>query len=390
MRRLQCLSSHISIEKTSSSHTSSCNCSYGGDCPVDGRRTQHNPQMMKRLYPLLRDLDRPLRVLVTGAAGNISYSLLFMISNGQMFGPCVPIVLHMLDIPPMAESLKGVEMELLDGAYPLLKGIVSTVDVKTAFMGVDVAILVGSFPRQKGMERKDLLKKNVAIFKEQGKALNDFASRNVKVLVVGNPANTNCLIAMHYAKDLPKSNFTALTRLDHNRAKAQLAQRMAIPVNAVHNAVIWGNHSSTQYPDASYAYVSNYPNVGFQANVRSIINDDAWLRNEFISIVQQRGAEIIKARKLSSAASASNAIVDHLRDWLLGTAEGEMVSMAVCSDGSYGIPEGLICSFPVTCSGGRWQIVKGLTIDQFSRQKIDITVKELQEEKQEALSLLSA
>jgi len=326
-------------------------------------------------------LNSPIKILITGAAGQIAYSLIFMVANGNIFGPNQPIILHLLDIPSMLDVLKGVEMEIIDCSFPLIKEIIITSDVKTAFLGVEVAILVGAFPRQKGMERKDLLKKNAIIFKEQGKALNDFASRNVKVLVVGNPANTNCLIAMENAPDIPKENFTALTRLDHNRAKSQIALKLKVPVEDIHNVIIWGNHSATQYPDITYSYITNYPVIGMKTNVRSLINDDHWIQNEFISIIQQRGAEIIKARKLSSAASAANAIIDHLKDWLTGTPEGEIVSMAVVSDGSYGIPKGLIYSFPVTCKNGKYTIIQGFPISEFSQKKMDITTNELLEEK---------
>jgi len=338
-----------------------------------------------KIWPRLTQ-GEPIRVCVTGAAGNIAYSLIFMIASGHMFGPKQRVALHLLDIPPMEKVLKGVEMEILDCAFPLVSGVICTSEPKVAFMNVDVAILVGAFPRQKGMERKDLLKKNAEIFKAQGKAMNDYASRNVKVLVVGNPANTNCLIAMNCAPDLPKSNFSALTRLDHNRAKAQIAQNLKVPLDTVHNVVIWGNHSATQYPDISYGYVGNHPHI--RTPIRSAVNNDQWLQNEFIATVQQRGAEIIKARNNSSAASAAWAVVNHMRDWLLGTPEGEIVSMAVCSDGSYDIPAGLIFSFPVTCRNGEWTMVKGLKVTEFSRKKLDLTTQELQEEKQDAFSFL--
>jgi len=289
----------------------------------------------------------------------------------------------------MMDTLKGVDMEITDCAYPLVSEVLCTSDVKAAFLNVDVVLMVGAFPRQKDMERKDLLKKNAAIFKEQGKALNEYASRNVKVLVVGNPANTNALIAAECAPNLPKENFTCLTRLDHNRAKAQIAQRLRVPVRDIHNVIIWGNHSSTQYPDINHAFVQNFPTPGFKSNVRAAVNDDQWLQNTFISVVQQRGTEIIKARKLSSAASAANAIVCHMRDWLFGTPEGEVVSMGVYSDGSYGVPKGIIYSFPVTCSNGTWSIVQGLVVNEFSKQKMQITAKELLEEKKDAFEFLA-
>jgi len=309
-----------------------------------------------------------------------------MIASGNMFGPKQKLFLHLLDIPPMEKVMKGVEMEIADGAFPLVEGVLCTSDPKTAFMNVDVAILVGAFPRQKGMERKDLLKKNAEIFKVQGKALNDFASRNVKVLVVGNPANTNCLIAMNCAPDLPKNNFTALTRLDHNRAKAQISKQLNVPLETVHNVVIWGNHSANQYPDTNYGYVGNYH--GIKKPIRAAINNDQYLQNDFIATVQQRGAEIIKARNSSSAASAAWAIVNHMRDWINGTASGEVISMAVCSDGSYDIPKGLIYSFPVTCKNGEWTIVQGLQVNEFSRKKMELTTQELQEERTDAFGFL--
>jgi len=309
-----------------------------------------------------------------------------------MFGPKKQIVLHLLDIAPMAQTLKAVEMELADCAFPLLKEVIVTTDVKTAFMHVDVAILVGAFPRQKGMERKDLLKKNAAIFKEHGKAINDFANRDVKVIVVGNPANTNCLIASVSAPNIPRENFTCLTRLDHNRALSQLSQKMKIQVKDIQNVIIWGNHSSTQYPDISYASINNFiPSSSISSNVRSALNEnenDQYSTKEFIQSVQQRGAKIIEARKTSSAASAANAVVCHVRDWCLGTKRGEFVSMGVVSDGSYGVPEGLVYSFPVTCAHGRYSIVKGLPLSEFSKKQMKVTENELEDEKKEAFSFL--
>jgi len=283
------------------------------------------------------------------------------------------------------EALSGVVMELEDGAFPLLAGIVPTTDVKTAFTGVKYALLPGAFPRKEGMERKDLLKANAKIFKEQGKALNDFADRDVKVLVIGNPTNTNAWIAQQSAPNLPKENFSALTRLDHNRAKSQIALRLKISVADVHNVVIWGNHSSTQYPDVNHGHVHL---SGKEVSVREAVKDDAWLNSEFITTVQQRGAAVIKARKFSSAASAATAIVNHMRDWLFGTHHGEYASMAVVSDGSYDVPAGLIYSFPVTCHSGHWKIVQGLKIDEFSRKKMDETARELIEEKNMAAEFL--
>jgi len=295
-----------------------------------------------------------------------------------MLGSDTPIILHLLEVPIAQEALKGVIMELEDGAYPLLRDIVATTDANVAFKDVDIAILVGAFPRKQGMERKELLEKNAGIFKEQGVAIDKYASRNVKVLVVGNPANTNCLICKHFAPSIPEENFSALTRLDHNRAKAQIAKRLNTAVANVKNVIIWGNHSSTQYPDVNHGQVSG-------KTIREAVNDDSYLNQEFIKTVQVRGAAIIEARKLSSAMSAAQAIVDHVRDWVLGTPEGEWVSMAVPSDGSYGIEKGLIYSYPVTCKNGKYQIVQGLKIDDFSRQKMDITKQELVEERQAAL-----
>jgi len=329
-----------------------------------------------------------LSTLVNTVTGNIAYAIAFAVARGELFGPQNRIALHLLDIPPMAEALKGVTMELDDCAFPLLAEVVATTDVKTAFTGIDVALLVGAFPRQKGMERKDLLKKNCAIFEEQGKALDQYASRDVKVVVVGNPANTNAAIAMANAPSIPKKNFSALTRLDHNRAQSQVAKRLGVPVQNVHNVVIWGNHSSTQYPDVNLAYVDHFPAQNIRTPIRPALNDDKWVQGEFISTVQLRGAEIIKARKLSSAASAANAVLNHVQDWLQGTPSGKIVSMAVASDGSYDIPQDVMYSFPVTCAGGDWKIVKGLKIDEFSRKKMEATLQELVEEKAEAFSFL--
>jgi malate dehydrogenase len=327
----------------------------------------------------------PVRVLVTGAAGQIAYSLVFAIARGDMFGNDQPVILHLLDIPPMMEALKGVVMEIEDTASHLVRGIVATADLEEAFTNINYAILVGAMPRKEGMERKDLLKANCGIFKVQGKALNDFARKDVKVLVVGNPANTNALIAALSAPDLPKENFSCLTRLDHNRGKSQIAKRLNLNVSQVHNVIIWGNHSKTQYPDINHAYVSTGEG---KKPVRAAVEDDAWLQGQFITTVQNRGAAIIAARKLSSAASAAQAIVDHMRDWTQGTPEGEFVSMGVWSDGSYGVAKDLIYSFPVTCRDGKHTIVQGLEIDPFSRGNMQATEKELQEEKEEASSFL--
>jgi len=319
--------------------------------------------------------NEPVRVAVTGAAGQIGYSLLFRIASGSMLGPDQPVILQLLEITPALGSLQGVVMELEDCALPLLDGVVQTDDANVAFGDVDYALLVGAMPRKEGMERSDLLSANGGIFKPQGEALSASAKRDVKVLVVGNPANTNCLIAQQNAKDLDPGRFTAMTRLDHNRAAAQLAAKAGTHVTDVTRMTIWGNHSATQYPDVFHAEVAGKP--AFDA----VGNDQQWLESEFIPTVQQRGAAIIKARGLSSAASAANAAVDHMRSWALGTAPGDWVSMAIPSDGSYDVPEGLISSFPCTASGGRYEIVQGLDIDDFSRGRIDRSVAELGEER---------
>lgn len=277
-------------------------------------------------------------------------------------------------------------MELEDCAFPLLKGVVATADVKEAFTGVDYALLVGAMPRREGMERKDLLKANVGIFREQGKALDQYSSKNVKVLVVGNPANTNCLVAQHFAASVPKENFSCLTRLDHNRAAALIAKKADVAVNNVHNVFIWGNHSSTQYPDVTKGFVIT--NGGDAVKVSAAVNDEEWLHGAFITAVQQRGAAVIKLRKLSSAASAAQAIVDHIRDWVKGTNPGEIISMGVLSDGSYDIPAGVIYSFPVTTAGGQYKIVQGLPVSEFSRSKLTATYNELIDEKNAAFEFL--
>ena len=319
-------------------------------------------------------MKTPVRVAVTGAAGQIGYSLLFRIASGQLLGDDQPVILHLLDITPALGALKGVAMELEDCAFPLLQGIVQTDDPNEAFGDVNFALLVGARPRSKGMERKDLLEANGGIFKPQGKALSDNAAGDVRILVVGNPANTNALIAMNNAPNIPNERFTAMTRLDHNRAMAQLAAKTSTTVNDITKMTIWGNHSATQYPDLFHAEVNGQ-------NAAALVNDQAWLEGEFIPTVQQRGAAIIEARGLSSAASAANAAIDHVRTWALGSAEGDWVSMAIPSDGSYGVPEGLISSFPVTTSGGEYSIVQGLDIDDFSRARIDASVAELAEER---------
>ena len=319
-------------------------------------------------------MSTPVKVAVTGAAGQIGYSLLFRIGSGSMLGPDQPVELRLLEITPALKALEGVVMELDDCAFPMLSNVEIGDDPKAIFDGVNLACLVGARPRAKGMERGDLLEANGAIFKPQGQALNDHAADDVKVLVTGNPANTNALIAMRNAPDIPAERFNALTRLDHNRAKAQLAAKTGASVNDVTHMTIWGNHSATQYPDLFNALVRG-------KNAAELIDDQEWLESTFLPTVQQRGAAIIEARGASSAASAANATVDHVRDWVLGTPEGDWVSMSVPSDGSYGVPEGLISSFPCTVSGGGYQIVEGLKINDFSRGKIDASVAELIEER---------
>lgn len=318
-------------------------------------------------------MKTPVRVAVTGAAGQIGYALLFRIASGAMLGDDQPVILHLLEITPALEALKGVVMELDDCAFPLLHGVVATDDAAEAFKDVDYALLVGARPRGAGMERKDLLEANGAIFAPQGKALNDHAKRDVKVLVVGNPANTNALIAQQNAPDLDPSCFTAMMRLDHNRALSQLAARMDVHSTDVKKMTIWGNHSSTQYPDISNALING-------SNASDVV-DYKWYTETFIPDVQQRGAAIIKARGASSAASAASAAIDHMRNWALGTAEGDWVSMAVPSDGSYGIKEGLIFGYPVTCSNGKYEIVQGLDLNDFSKERINATENELREER---------
>jgi NAD-dependent malate dehydrogenase len=333
--------------------------------------------------------QKPVRVLITGAAGQIAYSLIFGIARGEMLGASQPVILHLFDIPPAETALGGVVMELEDCALPLIAGIVSTVDLETAFTDVDYAVMVGAMPRREGMLRADLLKANAGIFKVQGKAFADFASSDVKILVVGNPANTNALIALEAAGGkLAPEQVSALTRLDHNRAKGQLAKQLNVCPSAVKNVVIWGNHSATQYPDVSHAFVVG-DGEQQQKSIADAVGDDEYLRGEFISTIQQRGAAVIKARKFSSAASAAKAIIDHMHDWVLGTAEGEFVSMGVASDGSYGIDKGVIYSMPVTCANGKYTVVQGLSISEFSRAKMDASAAELFEERQVALSFLN-
>ena len=316
----------------------------------------------------------PVKVAVTGAAGAIGYALLFRIASGQMLGPDTPVALSLLEIPQAVKAAEGTAMELDDCAFPLLSSVDITDDPNTAFDGVQVALLVGARPRTKGMERGDLLEANGGIFKPQGQALNAHAASDVKVLVVGNPANTNALIAQSNAPDIPKERFTAMVRLDHNRAIAQLAAKAGVPVSDITHMTIWGNYSATQYPDVFHAKVRGN-------NAAETVNDQQWIENDFIPTVQKRGAAIIEARGASSAASAANAAIDHVHDWVLGTPEGDWVSMAVPSDGSYGIAEGVVSGYPVTCSGGEYTIVEGLDIDDFSRAKIDATVKELGDER---------
>jgi malate dehydrogenase len=322
----------------------------------------------------------PVRVAVTGAAGQISYSLLFRIAAGEMLGPDQPVILQMLEITPALGALKGVAMELDDCAFPLLAGMVCTDDANVAFKDADYALLVGARPRGPGMERKDLLEANAAIFSAQGKAINDHASRGIKVLVVGNPANTNALIAQRNAPDIDPRQFTAMTRLDHNRALTQLAQKTGKTINDITKLTIWGNHSSTQYPDIHQTLVDG--------TVATSLIDQAWYEGDFIPTVQQRGAAIIDARGASSAASAANAAIFHMRDWALGSAENDWVSMGVYSDGSYGIDAGLIYSFPCVCKNGDWEIVQGVDLNDFSKAKMKATEEELQQERDAVKHLL--
>jgi len=319
-------------------------------------------------------MTTPVRVAVTGAAGQIGYSLLFRIASGSMLGPDTPVILQLLEITPALGALGGVKMELDDCAFPLLADVICTDDANVAFGDADVALLVGAMPRKAGMERSDLLSANGGIFKPQGKALSESAKKGIKILVVGNPANTNALIAQQNAPGLDPRRFTAMTRLDHNRAVSQLAARTGATVNDVTNMTIWGNHSVTQFPDIHHARVNGQ-------NAYELVNDQAWYADTYIPTVAKRGAAIIEARGASSAASAANAAVDHIRSWSLGTPEGDWVSMAIVSDGSYGVPEGLISSFPCVCKDGEYSIVQGLDINDFSRGKIDASTGELAEER---------
>lgn len=328
-------------------------------------------------------MKRPMRVAVTGAAGQIGYSLLFRIAGGEMLGKDQPVILQLLEIPDekAQKALKGVMMELDDCAFPLLQSMVPTADPMVAFRDADVALLVGARPRGPGMERKDLLEANGKIFAPQGKALSEVASRDVKVLVVGNPANTNCLIALKNAPKLKPSNFSAMMRLDHNRALSQVAQKIGKPVSSVRRMAVWGNHSATQYPDVFHAEIDG-------AKVWPSINDQAWLEKQFIPTIQKRGAAIIEARGLSSAASAASAAMDCIRDWMYGTPDGDWVSMGVPADGSYGVAEGVIYGYPVTCRNGKYQIVQGLDQSEFGKSRMQATLKELHEERDSVKQLL--
>ena len=316
----------------------------------------------------------PVNVTVTGAAGQIGYALLFRIASGQLLGADTPVKLRLLEIPQAVKAAEGTAMELDDCAFPLLEGIDIFDDAKKAFEGTNVGLLVGARPRGKGMERGDLLEANGGIFKPQGEAINAGAADDVRVLVVGNPANTNALIAQNHAPDVPAERFTAMTRLDHNRALTQLAKKLGVSINDIKKLTIWGNHSATQYPDLFHAEVNG-------SNAAQAVNDQAWLENDFIPTVAKRGAAIIEARGASSAASAANAAIDHVHDWVNGTPEGDWTSAAIPSDGSYGVPEGIISSFPVVSKNGAWEIVQGLEIDEFSRGRIDASVQELVEER---------
>jgi malate dehydrogenase len=319
-------------------------------------------------------MSKPVNVTVTGAAGQIGYAVLFRIASGAMLGPDTPVALRLLEIPAAVKAAEGTAMELDDCAFPLLAGIEITDDPMVAFDAANIALLVGARPRGPGMERSDLLEANGGIFKPQGQAINARAAADVRVLVVGNPANTNALIAMSHAPDVPRERFSAMMRLDHNRARGQLAAKAGVGVAEVTNMTIWGNHSASQYPDIFHAKIAGRA-------AAEVVSDRAWLEGEFIPTVQKRGAAIIEARGASSAASAANAAIDHIRDWMGATAEGDWVSMAVPSDGSYGVPEGILCGFPVTTSGGKYTIVDGLEIDDFSRARIDASAAELVEER---------
>ena len=324
--------------------------------------------------------NNPVKVAVTGAAGQIGYAILFRIASGQLLGADTPVHLSLLEIPAAVKAAEGTAMELDDGAFPLLAGVDIYDDPNQAFDGVNVALLVGARPRSKGMERADLLEANGGIFKPQGEALNVHAASDVKVLVVGNPANTNCLIAQSNAPDIPRERFTAMMRLDHNRAIAQVAKKTGATVSDVTNMTIWGNHSASQYPDVFHAKVKGSP-------AAETIGDQSWIESDFIPTVQKRGAAIIEARGASSAASAANAAVDHVHDWVLGTPQGDWVSMAIPSDGTYGIEEGIFCGYPCTCAGGEYTVVEGLELDEFSQSRIDASVAELADERESVKQL---
>jgi len=324
----------------------------------------------------------PLRVVVTGAAGQIAYSLLYQIAKGETFGADQPLILHLLDIAPMMTALGGVVMELQDCAFPLVRDVVPTDDPNVAFKDIDAAFLVGAMPRKEGMERKDLLAANVKIFKVQGQAMDAHAKKSVKVLVVGNPANTNALICSHYAPSIPKENFSAMTRLDQNRAAAQLSLKTGEPIYEIKKVTIWGNHSSTQFPDIAQATVKGAAASGMV--------DDLWMKEQFIPTVQKRGAAVIAARKFSSAMSAAKAASDHMKSWFSGTPADDWVSMGVFSDGSYDTPEGVMFSFPVNISDGKWSIVQGLDLSDFAKEKLALTGKELCEERDEAMAVCEA
>jgi malate dehydrogenase len=328
-------------------------------------------------------MNSPIKVAITGAAGQIGYALVFRVASGAMFGPDQPVALHLIEIPAGFEALKGVVMELDDCAFPLLKNVVATTDLDEGFRDVNWALLVGSVPRKAGMERKDLLGINGKIFTGQGQAIEKNAAKDVRILVIGNPCNTNCLIAMNNAKSIPRDRWFAMTRLDENRAKAQLAQKSGADITEVTNMTIWGNHSATQYPDFYNAKIKG-------RSAAEVIGDESWLKETFIPAVQQRGAAIIKARGSSSAGSAANAIVDTVRSLIADTAEGDWHSVAVCSDGSYGVEEGLICSFPVRARGGKWEVVKDVPLNEFSKSKFDASVAELKEEKSIVSELIGA
>jgi malate dehydrogenase len=328
-------------------------------------------------------MKRPIRVAITGAAGNIGYALIFRIAGGDLFGPEQPVILQLLEIPPAMQALEGVAMEVADCAFPLLADLVLTQRAQVAFQDADWALLIGARPRKAGMLRADLLEANAPIFVEQGQALNDRAAEDVRVAVVGNPANTNCLVAMRNAPDIPPQRFTAMTRLDHNRAVSQLAAKAAVSVSAVKKVTIWGNHSATQYPDAFHAEIAGRP-------APEVIADDAWLKEVFIPTVQNRGAEVIAARGQSSAASAANALIGHVRSWQYGTARGDWVSMGVPSEGAYGAPVGVIYSYPVTIADGLYRIVEGLDLSPFDRQKLAETGAELLKERETAAAFMPA